>query len=272
VRGGQPQSAGLPSTSVTWEKATRTVSLAGPATAWSDLLAEIDALAADLRFAIVVEGGAEPELWADRVGSLLARGYSVGSGVLVPRPSGVLSIVAPWDADDDESRWRPDVSPGHVRHYLMAMDASEEQFGRLDSAGLVESWHLDTFMPQSEWAQFIIEFMGSRQIDLVRVVNARLAVDLIPALRAAYPASQMVVDAGGDAASDRVWLTYVTSRYGNVVDAFCVSLDDDVVALRAEHVSPTRIHVVVPRDETQGDAAVSPRELLYGRLIAASSR
>jgi hypothetical protein len=271
VRDRHHQVAGLPSTSVTWEKATRTVSLADPATAWTDLLAEIDGLSPDERFAVVVDDRADRAVRADRVGSLICRGYSVGldpAGVLVPQPSGVLSIVAPWDADDDVSASLSDVSSAHFRRYLLAMHTSEEQFARLASLGLVESWHLDPFLPQRAWAEFIVEFVGSRQIDLVQVVNARFGVDLIPALRAAYPSSRVVVDAGGDTTPANVWLTYVTSRYGNVVDAFCVSHVDQVPGLEKEYVSPTRIHVVGAGVDGHGAAAVSARERLYGRLIA----
>jgi hypothetical protein len=255
---------------VSWEKAIRSVSLAAPATTWTALLAEIDALPPEDRFAVELDGRAERELALHLVGSLIASGYSVGTSsprLLVPRPSGVLAIVSQSDGEDDVAPRIPRPGAGHFRRHLMAVDTSETAFARLASTCAGESWHLDSFLPQNAWAQCIVEYVGSREIDLVQVVNSRFGVDLIPALRAAYPATRVVVDIGSTPQAE-AWLTYVTARYGNVVDGFCVSRPDEVATLTAERVSPDRIWVVDPGGGEQVHPGAAEREQVYGRLIA----
>jgi hypothetical protein len=255
---------------VSWEKAIRPVSLAAPATIWTELLTEIESLPPEGRFAVELDGTAERELAVQRVGRLIASGYSVGAGsrrLLLPRPSGVLAIVSQ-DGEDDVAPRISRVGSGHFRQHLMAVDTSEAAFARLASASAGESWHLDAFLPQEAWAQCIVEYVGSREIDLVQVVNARFGADLVPVLRAAYPATRVVVDIGATAQTG-AWLTYVTARYGNVIDAFCVARPDEVARLTAERVSPDRIQVVGPGGGEPVDPGAVEREQVYGRLIAA---
>jgi hypothetical protein len=256
---------------VSWEKAIRSVSLEAPATTWTELLTEIDALPPEDRFAVELDGTAERELTVQRVGRLIASGYSVGAGsrrLLLPRPSGVLAIVSQEDGEDDVAPLVSQIGAGQFRQHLMAVDTSETAFARLASACAGESWHLDAFLPRDAWAQCIVEYVGSREIDLVQVVNARFGADLVPVLRAAYPATRVVVDIGVTAPTE-AWLTYVTARYGNVIDAFCVARPDEVATLTAERVSPDRIQVVGREGGEPTNTSAVEREQVYGRLIAA---
>ena len=109
-----------------------------------------------------------------------------------------------------------------------------------------------------------MEFIGSREIDVVQVVNARLGVDLVPTLRSAYPSVRVVVDVDGESAPGRVWLTYITSRYGNVVDAFFAWQLDDVARLEAALVSPTRVvHLGSDHEDRDEAAAAAARGALW---------
>jgi hypothetical protein len=113
-----------------------------------------------------------------------------------------------------------------------------------------------------------MEFIGSRGIDLVQVVNARFGVDMVPAVRAGYPSTRVVVDMGAKSGQGRVWLSYVTSRYGNVIDMFCAA-QPDVGELEAAGVSTSRI-CFWGTDHTGTDEAIAALHMeAYGRLIAA---
>jgi hypothetical protein len=259
---------------VTWEEATRRISLAAPGPTWSEFLQEIDLLVGGDRFGVQLSDTSESQLMTDRVGEVVSRGYSLRSlgqsdpVELVTRPSGVLYIVSPSGTAGDIPSWISHVPSGHFRQYLLAVDASDDDFVRLSSACAGESWHLDSFVPPALRAEFVVEFIGSREIDLVQVVNARLGVDLVPTVRAAYPSVRVVVDVDGESAQGRVWLTYLTSRYGNVVDAFFAWQADDIARLQAALVSPTRVVHLGAGPENRGEAAAALHEELYGRLIA----
>ena len=193
---------------------------------------------------------------------------SADRAVPVTRPPGVLHVVSTVDGDDVPT-WISHVQPGLFRQHVVAVDASEESFAALASACAGESWHLDTFLPRGDWAEFIVEFIGSREIDLVQVVMARPGVDLVPALRASYPEVVVVVDVAGSGACDEVWSTYVTARYGNVIDAFCAGGADVAATLQRARVPASRIHVAQGGAGERDQAFAALHEDVYGRLLAA---
>ena len=258
------------------KRAARRIPFAAPDASWTELLDEIDQLEPTMRFVVELTGEAAAAVRVARVGDLIGRGYSpISSGrsdwaVLRPRPSGVLCIVSPLGATDVLPPWISCVHPGRFRQHVLALDASEGAFASLASSCAGESWHLDAFLPPWEWAEFIVEFIGSREIDLVQVVAARLGVDLVPALRSAYPAIRVVVDVAGEDAFRNEWSTYVRSRYGNVVDAFCAGQPDIAAQLERARVPSSRIHLVGDDDGGQGEAVAARHEDVYGRLIAAA--
>jgi hypothetical protein len=204
-------------------------------------------------------------LAATRLGDLIARGYSVeeGGGAMVPRPAGVLYLVSS-PADEGVPTWISHVPTGNFRQHVIAVDASEEAFAQLSSGGAGESWHLDAIMHRGGWAEFIMEFVGGREIDVVQVVAACFGVDLVPALRAAYPSIKVVVDAGADGVQGPAWITYVTSRYGNVIDAFCTPRPAVAATLERTGVSASRIHVW---SGDHGDEAAAHANV-YAQLLA----
>ena len=258
---------------------------------WAALLEEIDGTEPEMRFGIELTGETDGGLRTARVRDLVSRGYSLQGGapvdwvVLVPRPTRVLSIISPQPNAVDLPRWMAHIRTDRFRQYLLAVDTSEEAFTELASGCAGESWHLDAFLPRREWAQFIIEFMGSREIDVVQVVAARLGVDMVPAIRSAYPATGLVVDVpnegegaggvGGGGEGDGkgpatdVWLTYVTARYGNVIDAFCTRHRDVAAKLQQALVPNSRIHLTDDHDGGHDDAFAALHEEVYGALVAA---
>jgi hypothetical protein len=155
------------------------------------------------------------------------------------------------------------------RQHVVAVDISDQAYTRLAAACAGECWHLNASMHRGGWAEFVMEFIASREIDVVQVVLARFGVDLVPALRAAYPSVRVVVDTGGEGTAGTVWLTYATSRYGNVIDAFCTPQPTVAAALVATGVSESKIHVWSP-DHGDGAAAACHGEV-YGQLLAGSA-
>jgi hypothetical protein len=260
---------------VSWEKATRRISLADPARAWKELLEEIELLDVADRFDVEISGEAADDARNARIGSVISRGFSLQTAdpvVLVPRPSGVLYLVSPLGPDDIPT-WISHVPAGHFRQHLLVLDAADETFARLAATCAGESWHLDAFAQRSGAAELVMELVGSRPIDLVQVVQARLGVDLVPTLNAAYPATRVVVDVRSESAPGQVWLTYVTSRYGNVIDAFCAWRAVDVANLEKAGIANSRISLVPSEQDGPGETlAAATHEQMYGQLIAASAR
>jgi hypothetical protein len=260
---------------VSGERTARRIPFAAPPEFWADLLEEIDRTGPEMRFEVELTGESDDGLRIRRVRDLVSRGYSLQAtgpmdwAVLVPRPTRVLSVVSPFATTADLPRWMRHIAPDRFRQHLLAVDTPEAAFADLASECAGESWHLDVFLPPREWAEFIIEFIGSREVDVVHVVAARLGVDVVPALRSAYPAIGVVVDVAGEGTQEDVWLTYVTARYGNVIDAFCTCQGGVAAKLERAQVPSSRIHLAEDHDGGPEEAFAALHEEVYGRLIAA---
>jgi hypothetical protein len=181
-----------------------------------------------------------------------------------------LYIASPCRATRDLPTWISHLSTRHFRQHLLGVDVSPATFTDLASLCAGESWHLNAFVRRGGWAEFIVEFIASREIDVVQVISARVGVDLAPTLRAAYPSISVVVDVDGEDAEDRAWLDYATSRYGNVIDAFCTPQPRAVEELRHAGVSASRIHLWGSDDQGPDEAAAAMHRDVYGHLLAHS--
>jgi hypothetical protein len=209
------------------------------------------------------------------VGALVSLGYtlecldSTPTLVLVPRPPGVLYIVSPYGEDNNIPIWISRMPGRNFRQYLLGLNVAEEVVALLTSEYVEESWHLDAFLRPSAWAEFILEFIGSRKIDVVQVINAPIGVDLSPTIRSAYPFVRFVVDVDE---KDLAWSTYVSSRYGNLVDAFFTPSPEAVGTLEASLISPSKIWSLEIEHSRDDDAVAAMHAEQYGQLIAALIR
>jgi hypothetical protein len=184
--------------------------------------------------------------------------------------AGLLYLVSPLRRTDDIPTWIAHIPAHQFRQHLLAMDIAEDAYAHVASLCAGESWDLNAFVRRGAWAEFIVEFIASREIDLVQVITARLGVDLAPALRAAYPSIRVVVDVDGEDAQAQTWLTYATSRYGNVIDAFCTPQPAAAARLHQEGVSASRVHLWEADHEGRHEAGAAVHREVYGRLLAAS--
>jgi glycosyltransferase involved in cell wall biosynthesis len=102
-----------------------------------------------------------------------------------------------------------------------------------------EVWALPELMEGNDFAQFIIEFIVSRKVELVHVMNSRIGFDLIPDFRALKRPPKVVVQLHVEEATRDGYVRYVTTRQGNLVDAFSVS---------SAHVGDAVVGYGIPRE------------------------
>ncbi|MGO9456409.1 MAG: hypothetical protein ACLP62_05095 [Acidimicrobiales bacterium] len=149
-------------------------------------------------------------------------------------------------------------------------------FGRLESVKrqmsdrtLDEVWDLEASVTEDDVAQFLLEFIAGRGVDLVEIATSRLALDLIPAAKMAFPELKFVVDLSTNTRLRWDDCSYVTSRYGNLVDAYVTDSEAVVARLRAQYIPATKIYAVPPFVAT-GDLGVFSGEL-YVTLMGSRS-
>ena len=86
-----------------------------------------------------------------------------------------------------------------------------------------EVWALPELMGGNNFAQFIVEFIVSREVEVVHLMNSRIGFDLLPDFRALKRPPKTVVQLHVEEPTRDGYVRYVTTRYGNLVDAFSVS-------------------------------------------------
>jgi hypothetical protein len=128
-------------------------------------------------------------------------------------------------------------------------------------AGAEEIWALPDHMPGPQFPGFIFDFIHTRRIDVLQIVDSRLGFDLLPDL-VNRPGQPVIVASLTAAGPERDGLLrYVATRYGNLVDAFSVPSADLADALRHCEVAGGSVHVI-------GDGAAADRATLYDALLA----
>lgn len=107
-----------------------------------------------------------------------------------------------------------------------------------------EVWALPELMEGDEFPRFIVEFIRSRRIELIHVMNSRIAYDLLPDLRALSDPPKVVVQLHVEEPTRDGYVRYVTTRYGGLVDAYSVSSAAVEEAVVGYGISRERVEVI----------------------------
>lgn len=107
-----------------------------------------------------------------------------------------------------------------------------------------EVWPLPDLMVGDRFPPFIAGFIASREIEIVHIMNSRMGFDLLPDLRALERRPRIVVQLHVEEPTRDGYVRYVTTRYGNLVDAFSVSSGHLAEIVEGYSVSSDRIEVI----------------------------
>ncbi len=142
-----------------------------------------------------------------------------------------------------------------------------------------EVWALPDVLAGAEMPGFIVSFIESRGIEVLHIMNSRLAFDLMPDITCLERPPVVVVQLHAEEHDRSGYVRYVASRYGNLVDAFSVTsrqladaMDDYLVPSAKLHVIPTGVDTTEEFDPAgvepfTGLAGTGPRVLWPGRLV-----
>ena len=143
-----------------------------------------------------------------------------------------------------------------------------------------EVWNLPDLMPGAAMPYFILDFIHARGIEIVHVMNSRLGFEMLPDLSLLPRPPAIVVQLHVEEDTRAGYVRYVTTRYGNLVDAFSVTsrhLADSMIA--GYDVAPAKCRVIYTGVDAEGEfrpEAVAPvagladdrvHVLFLGRLV-----
>jgi glycosyltransferase involved in cell wall biosynthesis len=86
-----------------------------------------------------------------------------------------------------------------------------------------EVWALPDLMPAEDMPAFVFDFIHSRGVRVVHVMNSRMGFELLPDLGCLPDPPAVVVQLHVEEEDRSGYVRYVTTRYGNLVDGFSIS-------------------------------------------------
>jgi glycosyltransferase involved in cell wall biosynthesis len=117
-----------------------------------------------------------------------------------------------------------------------------------------EIWPLPELVLGDAFPRFLLDFIDSRDVRALHIMNSRIAFELLPDLAVLPRPPVVVVQLHVEEADRSGYVRYVTSRYGNLVDAFSLSsehLADTVV--RDYAIPRSRCHVIPTGVDADGE-------------------
>ncbi|MDX6679260.1 MAG: hypothetical protein QOE31_3312 [Solirubrobacteraceae bacterium] len=132
-----------------------------------------------------------------------------------------------------------------------------------------EVWALPDLMPADKFPAFVFEFIASRGIELVHIMNSRIGFDLLPDVASMSPRPATVVQLHVEEQDRSGYVRYVTTRYGNLIDAYSVS-GHHLSAAMADYRVPAAkrrvIHTGVDADGEYNPDLIDPEPLAPDRF------
>lgn len=107
-----------------------------------------------------------------------------------------------------------------------------------------ETWVLPDVMPAGHMPEFILDFIHSRGVRAVHLMNSRLGFDLLPDLTCLPSSPGIIVQLHVEEADRSGYVRYVTTRYGNLVDRFSVSHENLAEAVHEYGIPRDKIRVI----------------------------
>jgi glycosyltransferase involved in cell wall biosynthesis len=173
--------------------------------------------------------------------------------------------LAPWvgygGSDKNTIDWFRHLDRERFAPYLITTQASDNPLIDQVEPFAEEIWTLPDLMPAEEMPAFIFDFICGRGIEVLHVMNSKIAFDLLPDLQSLPHPPKVVVQLHVEEVDRSGYVRYVTTRYGNLVDRFSISNEHVAEAVHEYGVPREKIEVVytgVDADEEFSPEAHTP--------------
>ncbi|HXE44441.1 MAG TPA: glycosyltransferase [Conexibacter sp.] len=177
-----------------------------------------------------------------------ARGQDVRTPILYLAPwvdlGGSDKGTIDWFKHVDGSRWAPS---------LITTQPSANRWLSFVEPYAEEVWSLPDVMPGADAPGFILGFIVSRGVELVHIMNSRLAFDLMPDMTCLARPPAIVVQLHAEEPDRSGYVRYVSTRYGNLVDAFSVTSRQLADAMLDYDVPRSRLEVITTGVDARGE-------------------
>jgi glycosyltransferase involved in cell wall biosynthesis len=156
--------------------------------------------------------------------------------------------LAPWvgygGSDTNTIDWFRHLDRDRFAPYLITTQASDNPLMERVEPFAEEIWALPDLMAAEEMPRFIFDFICSRRIEVLHIMNSRIAFDLLPDLQSLPQPPKAVVQLHVEEVDRSGYVRYVTTRYGNLVDRFSISNEHVAEAVHGYGVPREKIEVI----------------------------
>lgn len=149
-----------------------------------------------------------------------------------------------WFKHVDRSRWAPS---------LITTQPSANRWLSFVEPYAEEVWALPDVMSGADAPGFILDFIVSRGVEVVHIMNSRLAFDLMPDMTCLARPPAIVVQLHAEEPDRSGYVRYVSTRYGNLVDAFSVTSEQLGDAMLDYDVPRSRLEVITTGVDARGE-------------------
>jgi glycosyltransferase involved in cell wall biosynthesis len=154
--------------------------------------------------------------------------------------------LAPWvgygGSDKNTIDWFRWIDRDRFAPYLITTQPSDNPLLGEVTPHAEEVWVLPDLIAAEQMPGFIFDFLQSRRIEVVHLMNSRLGFDLLPDLNCLPAPPAVVLQLHVEEVDKSGYVRYVTTRYGNLVDRFSIS---------NRHVADAVHGYGVPRDKIE---------------------
>jgi len=159
-----------------------------------------------------------------------------------------ILYIAPWvdlgGSDKGTIDWFKNLSRDRWAPSLITTQPSANRWLHHLEPYAEEVWELPDLMPGSAFPEFILGFIESRGVQVVHIMNSRLAFDLLPDIACIADPPAVVVQLHAEEPNQAGYVRYVTRRYGNIVDAFSVTSRHLKGTVASYEIAPSKIEVI----------------------------
>jgi glycosyltransferase involved in cell wall biosynthesis len=189
--------------------------------------------------------------------------------IVPPRADGRIPIcyLAPWvdygGSDKGTIDWFRWLDRDRFAPLLVTTQPSENRRLAELYSYAEEVWPLPEFLAGQHFPACIFDLIHSRGVQVLHIMNSRIGYDLLPDLASLPRSPAVVVQLHVEEPDRSGYVRYVTTRYGNLVDAFSVSSEHLAHAVEGYDVNLSKIHVIptgVDAEEEFDPARVRPIE------------
>jgi glycosyltransferase involved in cell wall biosynthesis len=168
-----------------------------------------------------------------------------------------ILYIAPWidfgGTDKSTIDWFRKIDQERFAPSLITTQPSENRRLAEIADYAEEIWILPDLMAAEEMPAFILDFVVSREVEVVHLMNSRLGFDLLPDMTSIPGAPAVVVQLHVEEVDRSGYVRYVTTRYGNLVDRFSVTSHHLAATVEDYGIPPERIKVIYTGVDAEGE-------------------